>query len=232
MENKDIKNVDLDGKEIIELDPEALEALMGSGTPVAQSFNYTLLDSFEMEDIDDRRLYINDNIDNDVITSIGYHIMRYNRLDKGMDVDKRKPIMLYLNTHGGDLYAGNSLISLIKSSKTPIYTVNLGLCFSMGFLIFLAGKKKYSMDNGIFLLHDGGNGDANSTAKVFDKIEFEKNVIEKKIKEYVVENTAITSKMYDKNYRREWYMDVDKAKELNVVDYIVGEDCDIDEILN
>ena len=67
---------------------------------------------------------------------------------------------------------------------------------------------------------------------VFDKIEFEKNVIEKKIKEYVVENTAITSKMYDKNYRREWYMDVDKAKELNVVDYIVGEDCDIDEILN
>ena len=232
MENKDIKNVDLDGKEIIELDPEALEALMGGGTPVAQSFNYTLLDSFEMEDIDDRRLYINDNIDNDVITSIGYHIMRYNRLDKGIDVKERKPIMLYLNTHGGDLYAGNSLISLIKSSKTPIYTVNLGLCFSMGFLIFLAGKKKYSMDNGIFLLHDGGNGDANSTAKVFDKIEFEKNVIEKKIKEYVVENTAITSKMYDKNYRREWYMDVDKAKELNVVDYIVGEDCDIDEILN
>ena len=233
MENKDNKNInEAENKEIMELDPEALEALMGGGVPVAQSFNYTLLDSFEMEDIDDRRLYINDNIDKDVITSIGYHIMRYNRLDKEVDVKNRKPIMLYLNTHGGDLYAGNSLVSLIKCSKTPIYTVNLGLCFSMGFLIFLAGKKRYSMDNGVFLLHDGSNGDVNSTAKVFDKIEFEKNVIEKKIKEYVLENTDITAKTYDKNYRKEWYMDADKAKELNVVDYIVGEDCDLDDILN
>lgn len=239
-EKKDIKNVNdnteglkiPDGAEVVELDPEALEALMGGGVPVAQSFNYTLLDSFEMEDIDERRLYINDVINDEVITTIGYHILRYNRLDKGIDVKERKPIMLYLNTVGGSLFAGNSLISLIKSSKTPVYTVNLGVCLSMGFLIFLAGKKKYALDNSIFLLHDGANGGMDSTAKLVDRIEFEKNVIEKKIKEYVLENTAITSKSYDKNYRKEWYMDVDKAKELEIVDYIIGEDCDIDEILN
>ena len=54
MDKKDNKNINnaenTENQEVIELDPEALEALMGGGVPVAQSFNYTLLDSFEMED--------------------------------------------------------------------------------------------------------------------------------------------------------------------------------------
>lgn len=217
-------------EESIELDPEMLEAL-GCNT-IAQSFNYTWLDSFDMEDLDERRLYINGEIDDDVLSSIGYQILRYNRLDKGLKIKDRKQIILYINTDGGSLYSGNALISIIKNSITPVYTVNLGRCFSMGFLIFIAGKKRYTLDNGVFLLHDGQNGAFDSNAKLVDKIEFEKNIIEKKIKDFVLENTAITSKSYDKNYRKEWYMDVDKAKELQIVDYIIGEDCTIDEILN
>ncbi len=217
-------------EELIELEPEMLEAL--NSTTVAQSFNYTLSDNFEMEDLDERRLYINDVIDDDVITNIGYHILRYNRLDKGIDVKERHPIILYLNTDGGSVYSGNALISIICSSITPVYTVNLGRCFSAGFLIFIAGKKRYALSNSIFLLHEGQNADINATGKYFDRATFEKNVIEKKIKEHVLDKTAITSKMYDKKYRVDWYMDVEKAKELEIVDYIIGEDCTIDDILN
>lgn len=216
-------------EEVIELTPEILEAA-GIGA-VAQSFNYTWLDSFEMEDLEERRLYINDIINDEIITSIGYHILRYNRIDKGIDIKERVPIILYINTDGGNLYSGNSLISIIQNSITPVYTVNLGRCFSMGFLLFIAGKKRYALDNSVFLLHDGSNGGYDSSAKLVDKIEFEKNVLEKKIKDYVLERTGITSKSYDKNYRKEWYMDSDKARELKIADYIVGEDCAIDDIL-
>lgn len=218
-----------ENEEIISLDPEILQALNGN---VAQSFNYTFLDSFEMEDLDERRLYINGVIDDELITSIGYHILRYNRMDKGIDVKERLPIILYINTDGGSLYSGNSLISIIKNSITPVHTVNLGRCFSMGFLIFLAGSKRYSLDNGTFLLHDGQNGGFDSNAKLVDRIEFEKNILEKKIKDYVLEHTKITTKMYEKNYRKEWYMDAEKAKELEICDYIIGEDCTLDDILN
>lgn len=236
--NKDGNNVstnvnieDIENDEKIELDPEALEALIGGCSPVAQSFNYTWLDSFDMEDLDERRLYINDEIDDSIITDIGYHILRYNRLDKGMKPEERKPITLYINTDGGGLYSANSLISLIESSVTPVHTVNLGRCFSAGFLLFIAGKKRYALDNSIFLLHEGQNGDINATGKYFDRASFEKNVIEKKVKDYVLEKTAITPKMYDRNYRVEWYMDSEKAKELGACDYIIGEDCPLDDIL-
>lgn len=220
---------DLDSAVTDELVADLNEYAIGS---VAQSFNYTWLDSFDMEDVEERRLYINGEIDDDVISSIGYQILRYNRLDKNLKEEDRVPILLYLNTDGGSLYSGNSLISIIKSSITPVHTVNLGRCFSMGFLIFIAGKERYTLDNGVFLLHDGSNGGFDSSAKMVDKIEFEKNVIERKIKEFVLENTAITAKTYDKNYRKEWYMDADKAKELDIADYIVGEDCTINDILN
>jgi ATP-dependent Clp protease protease subunit len=225
------ENVNVEDEEVIELDPEALEALIGGCSPVAQSFNYTWLDSFDMEDLDERRLYINDIIDDEIIMDIGYHILRYNRLDKDIKQEERKPITLYINTDGGGLYSANSLISLIENSVTPVHTVNLGRCFSAGFLIFIAGKKRYTLDNGIFLLHDGQNGDINATGKYFDKASFEKNVIEKKVKDYVLEKTAITPKMYDKNYRVEWYMSAEKAMELNVCDYIVGDNCTLNDIL-
>lgn len=217
-------------EELIELDSEALEAILNGGA-VAQSFNYTWLDSFDMEDLDERRLYINDEISDEVITDIGYHILRYNRLDKDVKPEERTPITLYLNTDGGLLYSANSLISLIENSITPVHTVNLGRCLSAGFLIFIAGKKRYSLDNAIFLLHEGQNGDINATGKYFDRASFEKNVIEKKVKDYVLEKTAITLKMYDKNYRTEWYMSAEKARELEVCDYIVGENCTLDDIL-
>lgn len=225
------KNVNGKNEETIELDSEALETIISGCSSVAQSFNYTWLDSFDMEDLDERRLYINDDIDDTIITDIGYHILRYNRLDKGIKSEERQPITLYINTNGGSLYSANSLISLIENSITPVHTVNLGRCFSAGFLLFIAGKKRYALDNSIFLLHEGQNGDINATGKYFDRAAFEKNVIEKKVKEYVLDKTSITSKMYDRNYRVEWYMDSDKAKELEACDYIIGEDCTLEEIL-
>lgn len=225
------ENTNVDNADVIELDSEALEAFIGGCSPVAQSFNYTWLDSFDMEDLDERRLYINDVIDDEIITDIGYHILRYNRIDKGVKPEERQPITLYINTDGGLLYSANSLVSLIQSSTTPVHTVNLGRCFSAGFLLFIAGKKRYALDNSIFLLHEGQNGDINATGKYFDRASFEKNVIEKKVKDYVLEQTAITSKMYERNYRTEWYMSAEKAMELNVCDYIVGENCTLDDIL-
>ena len=96
--NETVNEIEIpDDAEVIELDPEALESILGGSVPVAQSFNYTWLDSFEMEDLEERRLYINDLIDDEIITTIGYHILRYNRMDKGIDKEKRTPIEFVRN---------------------------------------------------------------------------------------------------------------------------------------
>lgn len=198
---------------------------------VRETINYCYEDRFQLEDLDNRRLYINCDIDETVIDSIAYHILRYNRLDKGLSIKERKPIIIYLNSPGGSVTAGFGVIDSILTSKTPVYTVNLAECYSMGFLIFLAGSKRFAMPSSTYLCHDGSSFAYGSMSKLKDRMEFELGQMEQYIREYVVSRTNITEDEYIKNYRKEWYFYSEEAKNLGVVTHIVGKDCDVDEIL-
>lgn len=198
---------------------------------IKKTMNISYPDVYEMEDLEERRLYINSGIDETIIDSMVYHILRYNREDKGLKSEERKPIYLYINSTGGSVCDGYGLIDVIQSSITPVYTINQALCASMGFLIFLAGHKRYSMLRSEFLMHDGSTAGWDSTAKMKDRMDFETKQLEQMTKEYIMSRTAIDNDLYDAKYRVEWYMLADEAKQHGIVDYIVGVDCTIDEIL-
>ena len=198
---------------------------------IEEVINYCLQDEFDIADAEDRRLYLNCEVDEKVIDTLAYMIMEYNREDAGLPIEKRKPIRLYINSPGGSVYDGFGLCAAIKTSKTPVYTINQALCASMGFMIFIAGQKRFSMPYSVFLLHEGETFDYGNTSKVGDRIEFEKEQLGQMIKEYVVSNTAIDQELYEKNYRREWYFLPTEGKELGVVDHIIGVDCAIDDAL-
>lgn len=92
------------------------------------------LDSyFYLEDLKNRKLTLNQDIDQYVIDEVVSHIMRYNKEDKDVPPEERKPIILYIVSNGGEVDSGFELIDVILNSKTPVYTVNLGYQYSMGF---------------------------------------------------------------------------------------------------
>ena len=123
------------------------------------------------------------------------------------------------------------MIDCIILSKTPVYTVNLATCYSMGFLIFLAGEKRYAMPSSTYLCHDGSNMAYGSTSKLKDRMEFELGEMENYTKQYIISRSLITAEMYDSNYRKEWYFYPEEAKRLGVVTHIIGKDCDVDDII-
>ena len=122
------------------------------------------------------------------------------------------------------------MIDIIQSSKTPVYTVNLGYQYSMGFLIGLAGHKRFSTKNAKFLMHDGSNFVYGSGTKVQDQMEFQRRV-EARIKDYILSRSKLTSEEYDNKLRVEWYLFADEAKEKGFTDYIIGVDCEMDEMI-
>ena len=204
---------------------------MSEDKKIHETYNYSYSDRFDFEDLENRRIYINCDIDENVIDSAVYHIFRYNRLDRDIPAEERKPIIIYINTPGGIVTDGYCLIDAIRSSITPVYTVNIGTCYSMGFLIFSAGKKRYCMQSSTFLCHDGFSGAIDSMNKLRDRVEFETGEMEEYTMNYIIEQTKITKKQYTANKRKEWYFYPNEAKELGVTDCIVGVDCDIYEIL-
>lgn len=193
--------------------------------------NLCMEDTFDLEDLADRKLFINDEIDGMVIDTIVYQIMRFNAQDKGKSVEDRLPIKLYINSIGGSVPDGYGLIDAILTSKTPVYTINQAMCASMGFLIFIAGDKRYTMPHAEFLMHDGSNYAIGSTAKMKDRMDFELGELENMTKEYIISRTKITEDLYKEKYRMEWYFLPKTAKNYGVADFIIGEDCDIDEII-
>ena len=64
-----------------------------------------------------------------------------------------------------------------------------------------------------------------------DRLKFESEQIEKMTKEYILSNTSITKEQYEMNIRKEWYFLPQEGKSIGVVDSIIGEDCELDEII-
>jgi len=197
----------------------------------AEAFNYSYEDAFVMEDVAVRHLYLNDEVNENVVNNVIYHILRYNRVDQGKPVDKRTPIILYINSPGGNLSDGFALVDAITTSITPVYTVNLGLAASAACYIFMAGDKRFAMPRSEFLIHEAIVGDLDHLSKMKDRMMFLNNDISEMIKEFVLNHSNILASTYKEHERVEWYMLPKEAQEFGYVDYIIGEDCDINSIL-
>lgn len=185
---------------------------------------------FYLNDLKQRKLFLNVDVEQLSVADIVKHIMQYNKEDKGIDPKDRQPILLYVTSNGGEVDSGFELIDIIQNSKTPVHTINLGYQYSMGFLIGLAGHKRFATQNAKFLMHDGSNFVYNSGTKAQDQMEFQKKV-EERVKQYILSRSKLTSEEYDSKLRVEWYLFASEAKDKGFVDYIIGEDCDIDEVI-
>jgi ATP-dependent Clp protease protease subunit len=76
---------------------------------------------------------------NDIIRAI----YDFNIEDKNKTIATRTPIILIINSDGGDVYSGFGIIEAIQTSETPVYTVCHGQAQSMALLILAAGYKRY-----------------------------------------------------------------------------------------
>lgn len=206
-----------DAFEFIEIDPAALLEQQGN-----------INDILYYRDVQARKLFIYDSISIHTVSDICRNILQYNADDRGKPVEERQPILLYIDSVGGDVASGFKLIDTIIASKTPVYTIS-SYGYSMAFLILIAGHKRFGLQNSTYLLHDGMTGGTNSSSKYYDTADFMRRQDER-VKNYVISRTGITPQMYDENVRKEWYMFADEAKAFGVIDCIIGQDTDIDEI--
>lgn len=183
------------------------------------------------ENLEKRILVFNDEVNENVVENYALYILKWNAEDKDIPVEKRTPIKIYINSPGGSVFDGELLVDTILSSKTPIRGVAFGLVASMAYRIYIACHERYAFRNTVLLQHDGEIAIANSRGKAKDTMRFF-NTMEDRTKQFVLSRTKMTEEFYDEIYNQEYYMYANTdGKELGCVDKIIGEDCDIEEIL-
>ena len=177
-------------------------------------------------DLQNRTYWLNDEINNYTFDLVQY-IIKWNREDKDIPVENRKPIKLLIYSYGGDGQACFSLINVIGLSKTPVYTINMGVAMSAGFLILLAGHKRFCLKDSTALAHSGSGGASGTFEQTEAQMKDYKRFVEV-MRNYIVERTDIDTKTLNKYKSKEWYLYSQDQIKYKIVDKIID---DIEEIM-
>lgn len=169
-----------------------------------------------------RTIVFNEEIDVGIVESLIMPLLDFEK------DDSEEPITLILATPGGSTLAGLSVCNIIDNYKKKLNIIIPNYALSMGFYITIAGNnnpnvKKYAYPYSFFLLHAGETGASGESGSVKDLICFY-DKIDEQIQDYVLSHTSITKEEYLTHIRKQWYLTAKEAKDLGVIDYIIGED--------
>lgn len=178
---------------------------------------------------DDRIIVINSDIGEWLLEDVILHIINWNMEDRDIPLEKRKDIILVIDSEGGSVFSSNNLVDVIRSSKTKITAVGCSMVASAAFSIFIACHKRYAFKHTSFLMHESSRQLANSAGKMRDWMDF-LDELDDVDKQLVIERTNVTEEEYEKFKRNEVLFFSNEAVERGVVDGIIGEDVYIDEI--
>lgn len=156
----------------------------------------------------------------DFITSI----LRYNKEDDeaGIAVEDRKPIRIIIDSPGGLLGIGRTMCEVIHLSKTPVYTIGIGLVASAASLIFACGHRRFATANTTFLLHNGSCEDASGTFnQMVAMIENYRREIQE-MHEFYAEHTKFPPELLEEKLENDWYITVDEAIENGLADEAIS----------
>lgn len=189
----------------------------------AKKEQYDFHDMVELNSCLTRKLIIRE-IDEFTGSSVGQYIQFYNELDEQNEipVEERIPIKIYLDSPGGDMSSTFTAIDSIRMSKTPIWTINIGMSYSGGFFIFIAGHKRFAYNLSSFLFHEGATMAGGDAGKFRNYTDFYKKQLEK-LKNLTLDYTKITDEQYEKHINDDWWIDAAEALELGICDEIINE---------
>ena len=177
--------------------------------------------------LDNRILWIDGEIDITLL-EITRLIMYWNIQDKDIPVEERKPIKLFIFSPGGNLAETMHACSIMQMSKTPVWTVNMGMAMSGGFLLLINGHKRFTMPYARAMFHRGSGGAAGTYGQAEDAMK-DYNAQMNDMQNLVLERTKISKQAFGKRKDRDWYFGAEDQIRYGVVDAIVE---NLDDILN
>jgi ATP-dependent Clp protease protease subunit len=137
--------------------------------------------------------------------------------------DPDRQINMYINSPGGQIYAGLAIYDTMQQVRAPISTVAVGVTASFGTVLLAAGSpgKRYALPHATIHLHQplgGAQGQATDIeiqAKEILRLREELNNI-------LVRHTGRTVEDIERDTERDFYMSGKEAKKYGLVDHVLN----------
>jgi ATP-dependent Clp protease protease subunit len=136
--------------------------------------------------------------------------------------DSSKPIRMYINSPGGQVYSGMAIYDTMQQVECPVSTVAVGFTASFGTILLAAGTKgmRYALPNATIHLHQplgGARGQASDIAiqaQEILRLRTDLNAI-------LSRHTGQTIERIQKDTDRDLYMTAAQARDYGLVDEVL-----------
>jgi len=180
--------------------------------------NVTELDIFSRL-MSDRLIFLGTEIYDEVSNILQAQMLFLESLNPEED------IRLYVNSPGGDVYAGLGIYDTMQYIKPDVSTMCVGLAASMGAILLTAGTKgkRFALPHSRIMIHQpmGGIGGQASDITITSN---EINNLKKDLYDILVTHTGQTYKKIEKDGDRDFWMKAEEAKNYGLIDNVLRRD--------
>ena len=136
--------------------------------------------------------------------------------------DPDKPIQMYVNSPGGEVYAGFAIYDAMQQISAPVSTTAVGVTASFGTVILTGGSKgmRYALPNATIHMHQplgGAQGQASDI--VIRATEIQR--IKERVLDIFVRHTGQRREVLEHDQDRDFYLDAKQAVEYGLVDAVL-----------
>jgi ATP-dependent Clp protease protease subunit len=134
---------------------------------------------------------------------------------------KHDLLTVVVNSPGGCVTSGFSVIDAINGSKIPVRTIGMGILASMGLLIFITGRERILTKNTLIMSHQWSSGIYGKEHELVAGIKHNE-LISSMIMKHYKKHTGLTQKQISKHLLppSDVYLSAEEAKKLGICDEI------------
>lgn len=140
----------------------------------------------------------------------------------------KQPIHFYINSPGGEVYAGLAMYDAMQMVDAPVYTYAVGMTASMatGLLAAGAAGHRYALAHATIHQHPTSSGMRGYTADVQIALR-EQERLQTQMFHLIAKHTGKTWQEIEYDFTRDRYMHSVEAKEYGLIDHILGSSDDV-----
>lgn len=177
--------------------------------------------------LQERIIILGSGIDDQVANVIVAQLLYLNSLDQ------KKQINLYINSPGGQVYAGLAIYDTMQMISAPVSTLAIGVSASMGTGLLVAGATgmRYSLPHATIHMHPTGGGAQGYTEDVRIATR-EQERLQTQLFHLMGKHSGHSWKEVEEFFLRDRYLTAPEAKAYGLIDEILGDISDVITISN
>lgn len=138
--------------------------------------------------------------------------------------DPERPIQMYIQSPGGEIYAGLAIYDTIQQISAPVSTTAVGMTASFGTVVLISGRKgmRQALPNATIHMHQPlimGSLQGQASDIIIHATEIQR--IKQRILDIFVEHTGQPREVIDRDGDRDMYFDAHQAVQYGLIDRVL-----------